>query len=105
MTQNRSFLIYWSGQTISAMGDAFAFVAVPLLVLEATGSVAKMGLVSALGVAAQVLASVVAGPLVDAVDRRRLMIACDLGRALIYTLVPVVWAVHGPSLPLLALTA
>jgi hypothetical protein len=62
VSENRRFLIYWSGQTISAMGDAFAMVALPLLVLEATGSVAKMGLVSALGVVAQVAASLLAGP-------------------------------------------
>ena len=102
---HRGFLVYWAGQSISAMGDAFALVAMPLLVLESTGSVAKMGLVSALGVLAQVLASLVAGPLVDAVDRRRLMIACDLGRAAIYTAVPLLWATRGPSLVTLSLAA
>jgi MFS family permease len=105
VSESRRFLIYWAGQTLSAMGDAFAMVALPLLVLEATGSVAKMGLVSALGVVAQVGASLFAGQLVDRVDRRRLMIACDLGRAIIYTLVPVYWLLHGPALWLLALTA
>lgn len=103
--RNRRFLVYWAGQSISSMGDAFALVAMPLLVLESTGSVTKMGLVSALGVLAQVLASVVAGPLVDSVDRRRLMIACDLGRAAIYTAVPLLWAVHGPSMIALAIAA
>jgi len=105
VSEGRRFLIYWAGQTLSAMGDAFAMVALPLLVLEATGSVAQMGLVSALGVVAQVGASLFAGPLVDRVDRRRLMIACDVGRAIIYTLVPVYWLLHGPALWLLGVTA
>jgi len=99
----RPFLVYWAGQSISSLGDAFALVAMPLLVLESTGSVAKMGMVSALAVVAQVLASVFAGPLVDSVDRRRLMMACDLGRAAIYLAVPLLWLARGPSL--LALSA
>ena len=37
VSESRRFLIYWAGQTLSAMGDAFAMVALPLLVLEATG--------------------------------------------------------------------
>lgn len=102
---NRGFLVYWAGQSISSLGDAFALVAIPLLVLESTGSVAKMGLVSALGVLAQVMASVIAGPLVDSVDRRRLMIGCDVGRALIYTAVPLVWMTRGPSLVVLSAAA
>jgi MFS family permease len=105
VSESRRFLIYWAGQTLSAMGDAFALVALPLLVLESTGSVAQMGLVSALGVVAQVGTSLFAGPLVDSFDRRRLMIACDVGRAVIYTLVPVYWLLHGPALWLLAVTA
>ncbi len=43
----RSFGIFWLVQTLSVAGDMFAFVAVPLLVLAATGSVAQMGLASA----------------------------------------------------------
>jgi Na+/melibiose symporter-like transporter len=105
MTERRRFLIYWGGQSVSAMGDAFAFVAIPLLVLESTGSVAQMGLVSALGVVAQVLTSLFAGHLVDAVDRRRLMIACDLGRAAAYAALPLWWMARGPSLPILAAVA
>ena len=30
---NRSFNIYWAGQAFSSLGDAFALIAVPLLVL------------------------------------------------------------------------
>ena len=57
----------------AGFGDAFALVAVPLLVLEATHSVADMGLVSAAGVAAQVVTSLVSGNVVDRLDRCRLI--------------------------------
>jgi MFS family permease len=97
------FRLYWAGQAISALGDAFAFVAVPLLVLEVTGSVASMGLVSAIGVGTQVVAGTFSGALVDRMNRRRLMIACDLGRTLAYGLVPACWTLGFQSLALVCL--
>jgi MFS family permease len=100
------FRLFWAGQGVSALGDAFAFVAVPLLVLELTGSVASMGLVSATGVAAQVLGGTFSGAIADRVNRRRLMIACDLGRTLAYALVPLGWTLGLRSLALIyAMTA
>jgi MFS family permease len=98
------FRLYWAGQGISSLGDAFAFVAIPLLVLDVTGSVAKMGLVSATGVASQVVAGLFSGALADRVNRRRLMIACDLGRTLAYGLVPLCWTLGVHSLALVFLT-
>jgi len=93
-----NFRRYWAGQAISAFGDAFAFVAYPLLVLDATGSVAAMGGVSAAAAVSHLVAGVVAGPIVDRSDRRRLMIGCDLGRLLIFSIVPILWWTRGPSL-------
>jgi len=104
LLSDRAFLRYWAGQAISAFGDAFAFVAYPLLVLDATGSVVAMGGVSAVAALTNVVTGLFAGPIVDAADRRRLMIACDLGRLVIYAFVPVYWWRCGPSLPLLYIT-
>jgi MFS family permease len=86
-----SFRTYWLGQGVSNLGDAFAFVAIPLLVLDATGSVAQMGLVTALQAAAQVAAALLAGSAVDRADRRRLMIACDAGRGLLLLGLGLAW--------------
>ncbi|MEU6281934.1 MFS transporter [Streptomyces sp. NPDC047028] len=90
--RQRDFGIFWAAQTLSVLGDAFALIALPLLVLRATGSVASMGLLTAVGGVASVLAAVFAGTVVDRVDRRRLLIGCDLVRMVLYGLVPVVWA-------------
>ncbi|MET8642809.1 MFS transporter [Streptomyces sp. NPDC004675] len=88
---DRDFGIFWAAQTLSVLGDSFALIALPLLVLEATGSVARMGLLTAVGGAASVLAGVFAGVVVDRVDRRKLLIACDVVRMLLYAVVPLVW--------------
>lgn len=99
--RDRDFNIYWLGQTLSGLGDAFASIALPLLVLQSTGSLRHMGRLTALVSVAHVVAGLGSGALVDRVDRRRLMIACDLGRWLVYSTVPLVWWLRGPSYELL----
>ncbi|MEU5781040.1 MFS transporter [Micromonospora lupini] len=98
--RDRAFGTYWVAQSLSAAGDAFAYLAVPLLVLQATGSVAQMGLLTAVAGAASVLAGVFGGVLVDRYDRRTLMIVADLARLVLYALVPLAW-LAGPQVWLL----
>lgn len=105
LNRNREFAIFWAGQTLSAVGDAVAQIAIPLLVLRVTGSVAQMGLVTATVGVATVLAGIVAGPLADRVDRRRLMIGCDLARVGVYAVIPLGWWLAGPHMALVYLTA
>jgi len=102
---NRNFTVFWIGQTLSSVGDAVALIALPLLVLQATGSVARMGLVAGVSGVGQMVGGVVAGPLADRLDRRRFMLTCDLARAALYMMVPLVWAAGGPRMPLLFLVA
>lgn len=85
------------GQTVSAFGDAFSMVAMPLLILRLTGSVAQMGAVAGVSVVGQLLGGVVAGPLVDRVDRRRLLLLCDAAQMLLGGSIPVVWWCTGPQ--------
>ena len=95
---NRSFLIFWLGQSLSIVGDAFVTVALPLLVLQATGSVIQMGLVTATFTISSVVSSLLSGIIVDRVDRRWLMIICDTGRSLLYGSIPLVWLLAGPQI-------
>ncbi|MFC0505475.1 MFS transporter [Micromonospora costi] len=98
--KDRTFSTYWVAQSLSAAGDAFAYLAVPLLILHATGSVAQMGLLTAVAGAASVGAGVFGGVLVDRYDRRTLMIAADLTRLVLYSLIPLAW-LAGPQVWLL----
>lgn len=86
---NRDFLILLSGQGVSALGDAVSFTALPLLVLQLTGSGVAMGIVGVLGRAPDLLFGLPAGVLADRVDRRRLMLASDAARALLTALIPL----------------
>ncbi|HEY3631179.1 MAG TPA: MFS transporter [Jatrophihabitantaceae bacterium] len=91
LRRNRNFAIFWSCQSLSAAGDAMSLVALPLLVLHATGSVAQMGLLTGSSTLGYVVAGTFAGMVVDRVDRRRLMIACDSARAVLFALIPLAW--------------
>lgn len=92
--RDRRFGVFLTAQTLSVAGDSFALIAVPLLVLRATGSVAQMGLLTGAAGVAAVVAGIFAGILADRLDRWILMAACDLARMVLYGLIPLAWAVH-----------
>ena len=92
--RDRGFTVFLTAQTLSVAGDSFALIAVPLLVLRATGSVAQMGLLTGVAGAAAVVAGIFAGILADRLDRWNLMAACDLSRMVLYGLIPLAWAFH-----------
>lgn len=96
--RNRNFNIFWTGQSLSVLGDSFALLAMPLLVFQATGSVVQMGLVTGAFSIGQIISGVISGVIVDRVDRRRLMILCDLLRLALYGSIPLVWLLVGPQL-------
>ncbi|MGW4467291.1 MFS transporter [Micromonospora sp. NPDC004704] len=98
--RDHNFTIFWVVQTLSVGGASFSYVAIPLLVLDATGSVTQMGLLTGAAGAAAIVAGIGAGVLVDRVDRRTLLIWCDAVRALLYALIPLVW-LFSPQLWLL----
>lgn len=99
--RNRDFNLLWLSQTISGLGDMFGLLAMPMLVLQGTSSVAAMGRVTAAYGVGQLLACILCGALVDRTDRRRLMLWCDIGRGVGYVVIPLVWATAGPQMWLL----
>ncbi len=83
------------------LGGSVSMLALPLLVLHATGSIVQMGLVTVVSGATAIGTGVFAGYVVDRVARRRLMIVCDLARAVLLGAVPLVWWLAGPQVWLL----
>ncbi|NGN68836.1 MFS transporter [Streptomyces sp. A7024] len=93
---NPAYRTFLGIQTLSALGDSFSYVALPLLVLHSTGSLLQMGLVTALTGAASILTGLFAGVVVDRFDRRRLLMLADAARCLLYLLIPLAWAFATP---------
>jgi MFS family permease len=77
---------------LSALGDAMTVVAMPLVVLAETGSVAQMGRLTALSRIGGVIATAVAGTLVDRWRPQRVMLDCDVFRCGLMALIPLTFA-------------
>ncbi len=93
LVRNRNFSLLWMGQLISFFGDRVHTVAVGVLVTQ-RGTPLDLGITFAATAVPNVLLGPLAGALVDRWDRRRTMIACDIVRAGLVLLVPVVIEIH-----------
>ncbi|BFU46232.1 MFS transporter [Krasilnikovia sp. MM14-A1004] len=82
--RNREFTLLWVSQSLSDLGSATSALAVPLLVLSLTHSPVQAGLVGTIGLVAALACRLPAGVLVDRIDRRRAMLACDAVSVLAY---------------------
>jgi MFS family permease len=87
---NRNYRLVWLGRITSQLGDACYEVAIVWLVLQLTDQdYFSVGVVVFARLAPYLVIGPVAGVLVDRWDRKRLMIACDLGRAVVVFAVPL----------------
>lgn len=87
---HREFALLWSGRTISSFCSYITAMGLPiaaLLLLHATP--AQMGILTALTALPGLLLGIFIGVWVDRLPRRLLMIAADLGRALLLASIPL----------------
>lgn len=78
---NRDFTLVAIGQLISLFGNAILRFALALYVLDATGSAAVFGTVTAIAVIPTILLSPFGGILSDRVNRRNIMVSLDFATA------------------------
>jgi MFS family permease len=107
LRENAEFRSLWAGLSISQLGDQVSLIALPLVaVLVLDASPAQMGYLAAAGLAPNLFFALHAGALADRFGRRRkLMIAADLGRAVLVGSIPAAYAVDRLSLGLLYIVA
>jgi len=86
-----AFRRFWIGQTVSLVGDQVSLFAVPLTaVLVLSANATQMGLLTAAGLLPSLLFSLAAGGAIDRRgQRRRVMLAADVGRAVLTVTIPV----------------
>ncbi len=101
LLKDRRILALWSAQTVSAFGDMLTFLALPILVYEVTGSKAALSFTIFIGGVPSILVGPFAGALADRLDRRWIMVLCDLSRALVT--VPIILAAENMLIPRTAL--
>jgi hypothetical protein len=88
-TLGRDFWLYFSGQLISQVGSSFTLFALPLLVFKLTHSATNLALTTAANFVPYLVFGLVLGALMDRVNRKRMMILTDLGRAAVIVVLPV----------------
>ncbi|HVA96670.1 MAG TPA: MFS transporter [Candidatus Acidoferrales bacterium] len=81
--RNRDYLLLWSGQAISSFGSQASHIILPLLILDITHSAAQAGFVGAFSVIPYVVLSLFAGSFADRFNRKKLMLFCEIGRAIV----------------------
>jgi len=83
LLRDRSFRLLWSAQVLSSFGDALTSLALLLIAQRLTGSTAAVAATAIAIALPQLLVGLPAGVLVDRWNRRHVMIASDLVRALL----------------------
>jgi MFS transporter, DHA3 family, macrolide efflux protein len=91
----------WLGEVVSQIGDSVFQIALLWMTLELTGSSALTGLVAMSSTLPMLVFGLFAGALADRIDRRRLMLAADLGRAALVLLLPLLYAAGRLDVPVL----
>ena len=94
LRENGAFRAFWAGELISLFGDQITLLALPLVAVLRLGAGARdMGYLTAAGLVPTLLFALHAGAWVDRRGRRRqVMIAADLGRAILLVTIPAAYA-------------
>jgi DHA3 family macrolide efflux protein-like MFS transporter len=87
--RRRNFALMWTGELVSTIGSSFTAIAAGILVYRLTGTALSVGLMLMATAAPSLLVGLVAGVFVDRFDRKKIMIAADLSRAVLIALIPV----------------
>jgi MFS family permease len=103
--RNREFNLLWTSQTLSDLGASIAQLAVPLLVLDVTGSAVQAGVVGTTAQVAKLLCRLPAGVLADQINRRTTLLFCDVVRLIAFVALAVAVAGGHVGLPAIIVVA
>src|SRR5207253_10687102 len=91
--RHRDFRLFWAARAISVAGDRISLLALPTVAILLLGaSSAEVGVLNAIGTLAWPALALFAGVWVDRIRRRRILVATDLGRAVLVGSIPVAFA-------------
>jgi MFS family permease len=101
LSESRSFRLLWIGQLISVTGSQVRLVALPYQIFLLTGSSFAVGLIGVFQAVPLLLLGLFGGAIADAMDRRRLLLATQLGLALVSLALAIATQAGLASVPLL----
>lgn len=86
----RDFRLLWAGEAVSVVGDQFALIALPWLVVTLTGSSVAVGAVLAAAAFPRAILMLVGGAVTDRYSPRAVMLASNLARLVLTAVFAVV---------------
>lgn len=89
-----------TAEAVSLTGTRVSMIAVPLFVLQTTGSATRTGIVAVAETLPLVVLKLLGGPLIDRVGARRIAVTCDLGSCVVVAASPLLYAAGRLSFPL-----
>lgn len=91
-----NFALLWAAQVISSFGDKISFFALAYVSWQVTNSALITTLAFATAILPHAIFGFFGGAVADALGHRRAMVACDVIRAALVGLIPVLLAVGAP---------
>ena len=89
----RDYRLFWTGFTLSVLGDALGRVALTWYVYEETGSARALGWLMLCYTGPILVGGLVAGALLDRFDRRRVIMVDNVVRGAVMAVIPLLYAV------------
>ena len=93
---NREFALFWLAQVVSRLGDPITLIVLAYVAYVRTGSALLTAVAVLITTIPGALFGVMGGVIADAVGYRRAMVACDIVRAALIGLLPVLIALDLP---------
>src|SRR5262249_25114802 len=100
LIRNVAFQLLWVSRFVARIAKEAADVAYPLLILATTGSATYAGAVGAIELAVAGFVAITGGSLADLVDRRKLLVTCDIARLVMLALFGILVATHRADVPM-----
>ncbi len=94
LLRNQAFVVFLSARTISFAGTGITTIVLPVLVYRLTGSPAWVASVNAIEVVPYLALGLLAGAVADRLNRKKIMVTCDVTAAFLLAAVPAATALH-----------
>ena len=101
LLKNPTFLLFFSGNIISLIGFGFNLIAISWLVLDKTNSEFALGKIMATATAPGLILALLAGVIIDKVNRKWLLVILDIFRLIVVIAFLIALKYHGFQLWLL----
>ena len=96
--RNKNFMLFWSGQSISTLGDYFYYIALSWVVLDITGSATALGTLLMLSSIPRLAFMIVGGVFTDRFQPRFVMLLSDGVRAVLVAFLGILVLFGHPAL-------